>query len=69
MHTVKLTKYFDLSGDTADAFKKKVQKGVFLEGIHYKKCDDGVKWVNLLKIEEWYEIGTARQLAKYAKNV
>jgi len=68
MNRVKIKRYFELSGDTPDAFDKKVKRGVFVEGIHFRKCDDNTKWVDLAKIEEWYDIGTARQLAKYAQN-
>lgn len=65
LKSVKLKKYCELSGDTRDGFNGKIKKGIYIEGIHYKKMNDGVIWVNLGMIDEWYEIGTQRQIAKH----
>jgi len=39
---VKMPKYCALTGDTPDGFKKKVDRQIFIENIHFKRLDDGV---------------------------
>jgi hypothetical protein len=44
MRWVKLSKYCELSGDTANAVHSKRKKGQFLDGVHCKIASDGNLW-------------------------
>lgn len=57
MKWVKLRRYLELSGDTEDAVQKKVARGLWLDGLHYKQAPDGVRWYNTEAIEKWVEQG------------
>lgn len=53
---VKLTKYCELSGDTADAVNKRLRTGAWLRDIHARVPEGSAeKWVNLKAIEDWAE--------------
>ncbi|CAJ48888.1 excisionase family protein [Bordetella avium] len=53
MKWVKLTKYCALSGDTPDAVYAKNRKRIWIEGIHYRKVEDGCIWINIEEVEKW----------------
>ncbi|MFK0571202.1 excisionase family protein [Endozoicomonas sp.] len=53
MEWVKTNKYYEISGDTKNAFYQKIRRGMLLEGVHYKKAEDGRIWVNLKAVEKW----------------
>ncbi|WP_222937648.1 hypothetical protein [Spartinivicinus ruber] len=50
---VKLKKYYELSGDTANAFYHKKSRGIWKEGCEYRKAADGVIWVNLKEVNNF----------------
>jgi hypothetical protein len=54
---VKLKKYCQDSGDTANAVHAKRKKGVWLDGIQCKIGPDGNVWINLVEVERWIENG------------
>ncbi|KTC98711.1 hypothetical protein [Legionella erythra] len=54
---VKLKKYCQDSGDTANAVHAKRKKGVWLDGIQCKIGPDGNVWINLIEVEKWVEKG------------
>ncbi|CAM4388704.1 MAG: hypothetical protein LEGION0403_FIIPPAGN_02629 [Legionella sp.] len=54
---VKLKKYCNDSGDTANAVHAKRKKGIWLDGIQCKIGPDGNVWVNLIEVERWVEHG------------
>jgi hypothetical protein len=55
MKWVKLKKYCELSGDTADAVHAKRRKGVWLDELQCRLAPDGNLWVNLGEVEKWVE--------------
>jgi hypothetical protein len=57
MKWVKMRRYLELSGDTEDAVQKKVARGLWLDGLHYKTGPDNVRWFNIEAIEQWVEHG------------
>lgn len=57
MKWVKLKKYCNDSGDTANAVHAKRKKGVWLDGIQCKMGPDGNIWINLIEVERWVENG------------
>lgn len=54
---VKLKKYCQDSGDTANAVHAKRKKGVWLDGVQCKMGPDGNIWINLIEVEKWVEHG------------
>lgn len=57
MKWVKLKKYCQDSGDTANAVHAKRKKGIWLDGIQCKIGPDGNVWVNVEEVEKWVERG------------
>ncbi len=55
MKWVKLNRYYELSGDTQDAFYKKKNRGLWREGKEFRTAADGATWVNLHAVEAWAE--------------
>ncbi len=51
MPWVKLRKYCELSGETADAVHSKRRKGMWADGIHCRIAGDGNLWVNLDEVD------------------
>jgi len=47
----------NLKGITVGALKKKRERGLFVEGIHWKKADDNVIYFNYEKVEEYLDHG------------
>lgn len=52
---VKLKKYYELSGDTKDAFHGKKRRGIWREGTEFRTAADGATWVNLDAVNRWAE--------------
>ncbi len=50
---VKLNRYYELSGDTRDAFYKKKSKGLWRDGREYRTAADGATWINLEAVDQW----------------
>lgn len=61
---VKLKKYCQDSGDTANAVHAKRKKGVWLDGIQCKIGPDGNVWINLAEVEKWVERGDQATIQK-----
>jgi len=55
MKWVKLKKYCELSGDTANAVHAKRRKGIWLDKIHCRVAQDGNLWVNTEEVDKWVE--------------
>jgi len=55
MKWVRLKKYCELSGDTAEAVKARRSNGKWAEGKHSKKGPDNKIWVNLEEVDKWVE--------------
>lgn len=67
MKWVKLKRYCELSGDTADAVHARRKKGLWLDGIQCKLGPDGNLWVNLIEVEKWVESKSLVNLARLQK--
>lgn len=56
MKWIKLNKYLEDSGDTADAVHARRKTGKWLDGIHCQ-LRDGKLWVNTEAVDTWMEQG------------
>ncbi len=65
MRWVKLKKYCNISGDTANAVHAKRKKGVWLDGIQCKLGPDGNLWVNTEEVERWVECHNKNNQQRY----
>jgi hypothetical protein len=63
MKWVKLKRYCELSGETADSVHAKRRAGHFVDGVQTKIADDGNLWVNLEAVEKWVEQGRKASVA------
>lgn len=54
--TVKL--YSQISGKTEGAIRKKIERGVWLEGKQYRRDPEGCIWIITRGVEQWVD-GTA----------
>lgn len=54
LNWVKLGRYIELSGDTADAVQSRHKTGKWLDGRECKVVD-GRLWINLRAVEAWIE--------------
>ena len=58
LHWVKLSKYVELTGDTADAVHGRRRLGKWCDGVH-SIVADGNLWINLPEVQRWVvEFGT-----------
>ena len=56
MKWVKLQKYWNISGDTANAVHARRKKGIWLDGIHCQVRNNNL-WINTEAVERWVENG------------
>lgn len=52
---VTLEKCHDLTGYSVKALRRKIESGVWAEGIHYRKAPDNRVLVDLDRFEKWVE--------------
>lgn len=64
MKWVKLKKYCEVSGDTANAVHARRKKGLWLDGIQCRLGPDGNLWINLAEVEKWIESKNLRSLSR-----
>ena len=57
IHWVKLKKYCELSGETRNTVNAKLANQIWREGYHTKVLEDGCRWINLSRVQEWAEHG------------
>lgn len=52
-----VTKYkiAELTGLTVKAVEARREKGIWIDGVHWKKVSDGRIWFNTEAIEKWIE--------------
>ncbi len=43
----------ELTGLTKGAIDRRRERGIWLEGVHWKKAGDGRVWYNMKAIEQW----------------
>jgi hypothetical protein len=65
MSWVKLRKYCELSGETADAVHSKRRKGMWADGIHCRIAGDGNLWINLDEVDRW--VATSKPVPRNSK--
>jgi hypothetical protein len=54
LNVVLISKYCEASGDTKKAVESRIQRGAWVEGIHFYKVEGmRERWVNLDEIIEW----------------
>ncbi len=56
MKWVKLQKYCNISGDTANAVHARRKKGIWLDGVHCQVRNNNL-WINTEAVEKWVENG------------
>ena len=52
---VRLTLFCSLTGYSEKACRRKMEQGIWVEGIHYRKAPDGNILMNLKEYEKWVE--------------
>jgi hypothetical protein len=55
MKWVLIKKLVELTGYTEDALRPKIKKGVWLQGVHWRKAPDGRIHFSVPAIEAWIE--------------
>lgn len=51
---VRIDRYVELSGDSADAVEKRLRTGKWLRDVHARRPDGSASlWVNLDAVEDW----------------
>lgn len=51
---VRINRYIELSGDSADAVQKRLRTGQWLRDVHARQPDGSATlWVNLDAVEDW----------------
>jgi hypothetical protein len=56
---VMLRRAAEVTGLSVGAIEKKVQRGVWLEGVQWRRAPDGRRWFSLPAIKAWIEGTTA----------
>ena len=58
METVPLKTYCKESGESADAVKARIDRGIWVEGVHYYKVAHvRERWIDKKAVEEWVRKG------------
>jgi hypothetical protein len=52
---VLIRKLSELVGYSDDAVRAKIKKGVWREGLHWRKAPDGRIFLSMLAIKQWIE--------------
>jgi len=52
---VTIRKFAELTGYTEKAIAAKTERGVWLEGVHFRIAPDGRKLINLEAFEHWVD--------------
>lgn len=52
---VLIPKFCELTGYTTRAVNTKIDKGVWAQGIHWKKSKDGHRFINLVEFDKWID--------------
>lgn len=54
LDVVPITTYCGTVGETLDAVNKRLQRGVWQEGVHVLKVDGSKeRWIDLKEVEKW----------------
>lgn len=61
----------ELTGYSEKAINEKIDSGVWIEGVHWRKSPDGKRQINLEEYEKWVEgqpVAFSRARNQYASN-
>ncbi|MBB3193987.1 excisionase [Roseateles terrae] len=50
---VTIRKAAELTGLSAGAIEKRIARGIWARGKHYRKADDGRIWIDMKEVEKW----------------
>lgn len=54
LDVVPITSYCQAVGETLDAVNKRLQRGVWIEGVHVLKVDGSKeRWIDLTEVSKW----------------
>lgn len=56
---LRIEKFSAETGYTEKAIRRKIETGVFVEGVHYRRAPDGRILVSMEAFERWVEQGAA----------
>lgn len=60
---VLIPKFCELTGYTAKAVRRKIESGVWLEDVHFRKAPDGHIMIDLEGVNAWVEGRASRPAA------
>lgn len=52
---VRLVKFAEETGYTEKAARRKIEDGVWIEGVHYRRAPDGTIHINMDEYVKWVE--------------
>lgn len=52
---VRIKKFSELTGNTEKAVRRKIERGVFIEGLHYLRDPDGRIHIDMEAYKAWVE--------------
>lgn len=55
----------EVTGYTQKAIRRKIEMGVWVEGVHFRRAPDNCILINMDAVEAWVE-GSKSTVAKYA---
>jgi hypothetical protein len=55
MKYVRITKFAQDTGYTEKAVRRKIEEGVWLEGLHFRRAPDGTIHINIEVYTQWVE--------------
>lgn len=55
LNWIKLNKYVEMTGDTADAVHARRRKKQWQDGVHCRVGPDGNLWINPAEVNKWIE--------------
>lgn len=50
---VTIEKFADMSGLSQGAVRKRIERAIWAEGKHYRRCADGRIYIDTLEVERW----------------
>lgn len=58
MECVPLKKYCEMSGEKEDAVKRRIDRGIWIEGVHFiKVAHVRERWIDIKEVEKWVRNG------------
>lgn len=66
---VTINKLSELTGYSAGALRKKIERGVLVEGMHYVRCPDSRILISLRAFQSWALGVSTEPLSKMVKEV